>query len=160
MLSRGEDTRDNMLFIKDKTNFLDGVSGLLHYSTVKPYLFVDLSTFTSSGSNVRKLLRLVVSCDYLTISLSSGLDHFIINEKNPDKIMISCLRNILANCEPVTVRNFTESEAEKYIRINRGKLYELIEVNYHFLRSKTLVEPIHLCYPLLVMLIVQWNIQV
>ena len=56
----------------------------------------------------------------------------MINEKNPDKIMISCLRNILANCDPVTVRNFTESEAERYI-----------QVNYHFLRSKTLVEPIH-----------------
>ena len=108
--------------LKDKTNFLDGVYDLLHCSTVKPYLFVDLSTFRSSGSNVRKLLQLVVSCDYLIISISSGLDHFIINKKNPDTIMISCLRNILANCEPVTVRNFTESEAEKYIRINRGKL--------------------------------------
>ena len=32
--------------------------------------------------------------------------------------MISCLHNILKNCEPVTVRNFTESEADKYIQIN------------------------------------------
>ena len=55
MLSRGEDTRD-ICCLKDKTNFLNGVSGLLHYSTVKPYLFVDLSTFTSSGINIRKLL--------------------------------------------------------------------------------------------------------